>query len=177
MERHGVPGGWCAWSRFRDRFEGTTEPNEPSRFGWVVEIDPHGPNAAPKKRTALGRIMKHEGAENVLNGDGRVVVQMGDGERFDHVHKFVTPSTFNPGDRAATMDLLDEGTLFVARCNEDGTGEWLPLVHGEGPLTEENGFASQAEALIHARLAGDALGATKTDRPQGISPGPTGRSS
>jgi secreted PhoX family phosphatase len=164
--RYGVESGATTrrWELYHDRFDIGKEPNEPFRFGWVVEIDPYNPSSIPKKRTALGRT-KHEAATTVIAPDGRVTVYSGDDERFDYMYKFITSGKFNSASRNANMNLLDSGILYVARFKDDGTGEWLPMLPAPGSALA---IWTQAEICINTRGAADALGATKMDRPEDI---------
>lgn len=168
MKRYGVPGRWYAWGKFHDRFNIDKEPNEPNRFGWIVEVDPRNPDAVPVKHTALGRF-RHEGAETTVSGKGRLVVYSGDDNRFDYLYKYVSNGVVSD-DPSANSALLSDGTLHVARFDEDGSIEWMPLIHGAGPLTAENGFGDQGDVMIDARLAADLLGATPMDRPEDAQP-------
>ena len=131
----------------------------------MVEIDPQDPASTPRKRSALGRAA-HEGAATALTDDGRAVIYMGEDSRFEYIYKFVSRDKVQPGGAAANRDLLDHGTLYVARFDVDGTGEWLALVQGRNGLVADKGFVTQGDVLIKARQASDLLGATKMDRPE-----------
>ncbi len=159
------------WERFHPRFDQAVEPNEYARFGYVVEIDPYDPESTPRKHTALGRF-KHEAACTTLSKDKRAVVYSGDDARFEYIYKFVSAGRFSAWERGDNLRLLEAGTLYVAKLHADGSGEWLPVVHGQGPLTADNGFPSQAEVLVNTRGAADRLGATKMDRPEDIEVSP-----
>ncbi|MEZ9627372.1 PhoX family protein [Aliivibrio fischeri] len=160
------------WHNFDDRFDVAKNPNEPNRFGWVVEIDPNDPTSTPLKRTALGRF-KHENAALVVNDDGHVVVYLGDDERGEHLYKFVSKDKYQEGNNVANRNLLEEGTLYVAKFamkddKLEGDGQWLELTYGKNGLTKENGFNSQAEVMIFARRAATQVGATTMDRPEWV---------
>lgn len=146
------------------RFDLSNHRNEPNRFGWVVEIDPFDPKSTPVKRTALGRF-KHEGAFVHVTKGKRLAVYMGDDENGDYLYKFVSRDNYEKLLKQGKSP-LDEGTLYVAKFSSGGTGQWMPLVHGVGPLTVAQGWADQADVLIRTRQAADALGATKLDRPE-----------
>ena len=182
------------WEHVDPRFDARNPgyENEPNRFGWIVELDPYEPETAPVKHTALGRF-KHEGANVLLAPSGQAVAYMGDDERFDYLYKFVSTGTMRNGaskkDRAYNRTLLSQGSLYVARFTGDspaaqidgtgtlpadgafdGTGEWLALtIDG---VSQVPGF-DDAAVLVDARLAADALGATKMDRCEDVEPSPT----
>jgi secreted PhoX family phosphatase len=171
QQRWGAPkAGFYAWDKHDPRFDLQKNPNELHRFGWVVELDPMDPNSTPVKRTALGRAA-HEGAWVGVTKDGRAVVYSGEDARFEYIYKFVSRDKIKPAGNGLTQaqankDLLDHGVLHVARFDADGKGQWIPMIHGQGPLTAANGFADQGEVLIKSRQASDLLGATKMDRPE-----------
>jgi secreted PhoX family phosphatase len=174
QERYGFSeeGFGYGWHLFDPRFDlsNSNYTNEENRFGWVVEIDPMDASQTPVKRTALGRF-KHENAELVVGRGGRAVVYMGDDERFDYIYKFVSAGNWRSM-RARGISPLDQGKLYVAKFNDDGTGEWLELTIDNPALAAR--FADQGEVLTYARIAADIVGATPMDRPEWIAAAPNG---
>lgn len=147
------------YARVAERFDLSKHPNEAHRFGYVVEIDPFNPRAQPVKRTALGRI-KHENAALTVNGaTGHVVVYMGDDERGEFLYRYVSEGRYDGGNDGD--DLLDKGTLYVAKFNDDLTGEWLPLLPETVGMTE-------ADICALTRIAASKAGATTMDRPEWV---------
>lgn len=151
------------WHLADPRFDLSKNRKEVNRFGWIVEINPFEPDSTPVKRTALGRI-KHEGA-TFAESHGHCILYTGDDENGDYFYKFVSAGPWRAMN-AARVSPLDEGVLYVAKFNIDGTGQWVPLVFGQGALTAANGWTDQADVLIRTRQAADAVGATKLDRPE-----------
>ena len=168
-KRWGLKSGGAGyrWHEHDSRFDATRHPHEPNRFGWMVEIDPQDPSSTPVKRTALGR-GAHEAARIVMTRDGRAVVYSGEDARFEYIYKFVSRDRVQPGGAQANQQLLDHGTLYVARFDANGRGQWLPLVHGARGLDASQGFHDAGDVLIKSRQASDILGATKMDRPEWI---------
>ncbi|MEU7748345.1 PhoX family phosphatase [Nonomuraea sp. NPDC049158] len=183
----GTPSSSRRFDRVEERFDLAKHPNEANRFGWVVEIDPFDPDSTPVKRTALGRL-KHEAANTTLARDGRVVVYMGDDSRFEYIYKFVSKNRFIPGNDRHNRNLLDEGTLYVAKFTGDspaaeidgsgklpsdgafdGSGQWIPLVSGDKSYVDG---MTAIEVLVYTRVAADKVGATKMDRPEDMERNP-----
>ena len=147
-------------------------PHGPSLYGWIVEIDPYDPRSTPKKRTALGR-KKAECATTALTRDSRVAVYTGDDQINQHVYKFISRDRFDPNNRAANMDLLDDGDLYVARFDENGSGQWLAITLAAANAAAETSgspirFRDEADLLMRTREAARLLGATPMDRPEDV---------
>ncbi|GAB3542476.1 PhoX family phosphatase [Noviherbaspirillum agri] len=147
--------------------------NVANTYGWIVEIDPFDPSSTPKKRTALGRFA-HEGAWPGPVVPGKPLVwYMGCDSRNEYIYKYVSNAPWDPADAnkgmAAGDKYLDDGKLYVAKFNADGSGEWVELKFGSNNITAAYApyaFADQADVLVNTRLAADAAGATKMDRPE-----------
>ena len=148
-------------------------------FGYITEIDPFDPVALPRKRTALGRFAHENCAFAPVKQGQPVVFYMGDDSRGEYIYKFVSKALWSNSDIGGGLragdKYMNEGTLYVASFNEDGSGEWKALIHGQNGLDNSNTdlpFNDQAAVLVFARAAADVVGATKMDRPEWVSVSP-----
>jgi secreted PhoX family phosphatase len=158
-------------------------------YGWVVEVDPFDPDAAPVKHTALGRF-RHENVGLRCEAGKPVAGYMGDDRIRGHVWKFLSNGLYRPGDHATNRTLLSYGTLYAARFNPDGTGEWRPLTLDArlDPNREEadakpfisprartlaDCYESLGAILMDAYPAANAVGATPAGRPEDLEVHPT----
>ena len=148
--------------------------NELNTFGYIVELDAYDKNKTARKRTALGRFAHESAAFGKPVAGQPLAVYMGDDSRGEYIYKFVSTASWavadaNPTDRVTTGDkYLDSGKLYVAKFNSDGKGDWVELSVSNSAIAAYAGykFADQADVLVNARLAADAVGATKMDRPE-----------
>ena len=158
-----VPGGANAERDFR---------HEANTFGYNVEIDPLNANSTPVKRVIMGR-MAHEAAVHSLPVAGQpLAFYMGCDARNEYIYKFVSAAVWDPKDIGGGINAgdkyLNEGKLYAARFDASGKGEWIEL-HLRDPRIANYApfrFANQGEIYVHTRLAADAVGATKMDRPE-----------
>lgn len=181
---------WGTYLTCEETTDNYLDPTQPStNYGWVVEIDPYQELAPPTKRTAMGRF-NHENVAHLTSSDRRAAFYMGDDSTPGCIYKFVPDRAYSESNRAANTHLLDYGTLYVARFNANGTGEWRELTQGKNGLTATASdpgnvsqsttppapgtaaFNSQAEVLIRCQSAARVAGGTVMDRPESITVAP-----
>lgn len=185
------PTPWGTYLTCEESTDNYWDPTQAEEgYGWIVEIDPYAPNATAVKRTAMGRF-DHENTAYMLNDDNRVAFYMGDDGTPGCIYKFIPSKSYDPANRANNSSLLDEGTLYVARFNDDGSGNWVELTAGKngltvgavdpgnftqiapGTLPESSiiDFKTQSDVLINTKAAARVAGGTLMDRPEWVTVG------
>ena len=148
--------------------------NEMNTFGYMVEIDPYDKTATIRKRTTLGRFAHESGVFGKVTAGKPLAIYMGDDSRGEYIYKYVSTTTWSaadatPANRMNTGDkYLDSGTLFVAKFNADGSGQWIELSMSNPTVAGATNysFADNGDVAMNSRLAADAVGATRMDRPE-----------
>jgi secreted PhoX family phosphatase len=148
--------------------------NELNCVGYIVEIDPYDKTKTARKRTAMGRFAHEAAAFSNPTVGKPLAVYQGDDARTEYIYKWVSSQNWSAADATASDRLavgdkyLDDGKLYVAKFNADGTGNWIELAFTNPAIAgyATYPFADQADVCVNSRLAGDAVGATKMDRPE-----------
>nr|WP_315468992.1 PhoX family phosphatase [uncultured Undibacterium sp.] len=154
--------------------------NEMNGMGYIVEMDAYDKTKLAKKRTALGRFAHESAAFGKPVAGKPLAVYMGDDSRNEYIYKYVSTANWDAADANSTNPLatgdkyLDSGKLYVAQFNADGSGKWIELSLSNAQIAAYANykFADQADICVNSRLAGDAVGATKMDRPEWCSVNP-----
>lgn len=157
LRRYGVKTkDWgYGWAREDERFDVSRHPNEPNRFGYVVEIDPL--DDAEKADGARSPETRERGACPCRERTGGVY--LGDDERGEFLYRFVSDGRYVEG--GDNESLLESGKLYVAKFEDGGKRTWIELT------PESTGMKSRAEVCIHTRQAASAVGATTMEARMG----------
>ena len=148
--------------------------HELNTFGYMVEIDPYDKVVAIRKRTTLGRFAHESGVFGKITAGKPLAVYMGDDSQGEYIYKFVSTTVWSaadatPANRITTGDkYLDSGKLYVAKFSADGSGQWIELSMANPAVAgaANYAFADNGDVAINSRLAADAVGATRMDRPE-----------
>ncbi|MGT2492887.1 PhoX family protein [Cupriavidus basilensis] len=180
---------WGTYPTCEETTDNYLDPTQPEiGYGWVVEIDPLNQLAAPTKRTAMGRF-DHENTAFMTGAGNRVAFYMGDDSTPGCIYKFVPTKPFDPNRPQGQFQPARRGTLYVARFNADGGGQWIGTVTQgknnllagatdpgnttQGPQTPVVvNFTTQADVLVNTKAAARVAGGTLMDRPEWITVGP-----
>ena len=174
-ETSGADDKYARWNISQTAADASSDyRNELNTFGYMVEVDPYDKNVAIRKRTTLGRFAHESGVFGKVNAGKPLAVYMGDDSRGEYIYKFVSATPWSeadaaPANRITTGDkYLDSGKLYVAKFSADGTGQWIELSMANATLTAATNykFVDNGDIAMNSRLAADAVGATRMDRPE-----------
>ncbi len=186
--RHGWETGGSddKYARWNNSQSGTSADgkddyrNEMNGMGYIVEMDAYDKTTLAQKRTGLGRFAHESAAFSNAKVGQQLAVYMGDDSRNEYIYKWVSDAKWDaadaaPADRLAVgAKYLDFGKLYVAKFSADGSGQWIELALSNSDIKNYAAykFDDLADVLVNARLAADAVGATKMDRPEWCSVNP-----
>ena len=97
-----------------------------NKYGWIVEVDPANPNDYGTKHTWLGRY-RHEAVGVSVAAGKQLAFYSGCDRTGGHVYKFVSCDRVRDPKDKTNSQLLQNGTLYAAKFNSDGTGSWIAL--------------------------------------------------
>ncbi|NJK38413.1 MAG: DUF839 domain-containing protein [Oscillatoriales cyanobacterium RM2_1_1] len=134
-----------------------------NKYGWMVELDPANPEDYGTKHTWLGRY-RHEAVGIRAEAGKPVAFYSGCDRRGGHLYKFVSAQKVVDPQAKTNSQLLNDGMLYVAKFNPDGSGVWIPLkadtaVNPDAPEVHAGGMI----ALPKRPEGGDFMAATAED--------------